>query len=668
MNDVVVNINGNAEGLKRELDKIPSQVREVEEKIPRERISSPERQTVPPDNRLIEDLRETLSGEGVKFIPRAVENNSIIQRVEIQQRESIERQINEKYNERKKDMTERMSLDYKEADEEVEFDKSKYIKELGSAYNDPMRKKIVDNQFEEFRNIKYKQIGERFDEEEKQIEDEKNEELSKANKELTDAIKELSKEISRRAGKDETADSFLGGLRSERRKLVSERESASTESEALEKQARINELDEKLRNVLSGGSKEQIKSPMDSLLTGSQGFMNIMSGMESGNIGGMIMGGSMAYTGLSGMALKKALKVSAIAGIIASIAGSVKDSSYEGEEYGDLARLRGTVGGEAGFQGTRKLVSDLTSDDYYRKYGMTALEFSKVAEKRVRGRGTSEDWYQETQKGIGLETSLGLKRESLIGGGMFDRYGIQVTDALSRMVTILSKISESGVSLDDFTRVQEKFDIQQSIMQGYYSRTDKPNYDVANSILAAFSSIKGVTQDERIGSDIEQFQSMVRNPINERMKALVYSTVADLFPETQGRMSLIEQKIYDPNNEGKIMQEVLSRITRQFGGPETDMGYFALRAVLPNIAPDRMMSEVKELTAGGTAEKLLRGGVKDVSGEAETNMKNWVNLAEGYTSNIKEGLKGLETTLKTTVFKVINMGAGATPDPAKPRR
>ena len=96
-----------------------------------------------------------------------------------------------------------------------------------------------------------------------------------------------------------------------------------------------------------------------------------------------------------------------------------------------------------------------------------------------------------------------------------------------------------------------------------------------------FSSVQGITQDSRIGTDIQSFQSMIQNPMNERMRALIYSSVSDLFPETGGRMDLIDRELRNPENEGKIMQAVIQRITSQFGGTDTQMGYFAFKSLLP---------------------------------------------------------------------------------------
>ena len=165
--------------------------------------------------------------------------------------------------------------------------------------------------------------------------------------------------------------------------------------------------------------------------------------------------------------------------------------------------------------------------------------------------------------------------------------------------------------------MQEVFEIQQQLMGGYMSRTDKPSYDAANRLVEAFSSMKGITQDSRIGGDIESFQNMIRNPMNDRMRALLYDVVQDVVPtyngqSTAGRTDLIDQALHDPELEGKIMVAAVQRIKSMFGGPNTQMGYWAFKQLLPNIAPNRMISEVNEMDEN-TIQSILKGDYWDES-------------------------------------------------------
>jgi hypothetical protein len=268
-----------------------------------------------------------------------------------------------------------------------------------------------------------------------------------------------------------------------------------------------------------------------------------------------------------------------------------------------------------------------------------------------------------------LERALGISKGALESGSRYDIYGTNVTDAISQLVTVLSGIKGSGVSTTDFTRVQEKYDIQQQIMGSYMGRADKPSYDVANTMLAAFSAIKGITQDSRIGGEIQSFQDMIRSPKNERMKSLIYGTVGDLFPETGGRMDLIDKALNDPKNEGKIMQAVVQRLTRTFGGMETQTGYFAFKELFPNIAPDRLEKIVSQIAAGDTSDagRILREGFGDKTAKvveaSERNKMEWFQTSTTYTSSITK----LEANVVGVLNQILTAISGGKPSNPQPK-
>jgi hypothetical protein len=350
--------------------------------------------------------------------------------------------------------------------------------------------------------------------------------------------------------------------------------------------------------------------------------------------------------------------------IVAAIAGNVTKGGEISSDLGDLASLRSTAGGFSGKDARLEIEHQMKTHTYndmrYTDYGLDVEQFNERAAKTSRLRGMGEGWYSETMKGIGLEKGAGLEQGALMKGAGFDRYGINTTDALGRMVTLLEDIRDSGVSLGDYSRVQEKFDIQQAIMQGYMTRADKPNYDVANQILSAFSATQGITQDSRLGTDIQKFQNIVQNPINDRMRALVYSTVSQLYPqETEGgRVDLIDRMIKNPEKEGVILQAVVQAIVRQYGGTHTRMGYSALTKLLPEIPPERLDAEVQGIISGQPGE-IMKG--KGLSGDrlrsvAAENVKTLTTDAGGYTAAMKVLVEDLKNIYKTTTFRVKEVG------------
>lgn len=608
MADVTVNIRGNASQLRNELDDVS---RNPSGGGSGASGSSRGGSGLPTNDRMIDDIRREMQQRGVVLVPGSSSMTQIINQYGQSQKGVVNDAISERYDSRRADLQQRMSREYEAIDKQMEERRKSGLASLGANANDPFYRTILDQQIDQQREAEYRRVGSKFDAEGNNLIEEEKTERSKAEAELTSAIKELTEYFNRQS-ESGTSDSYIGRLRAQQKSLILERDSAETEVGAMDAGKRLADVNEQLRRALSGGGQVQGKPYYDSMLQGSQGLMGMFSGLQSGDLSGTIMGGGSAIAGLSGMGLKAALKFLGWVGLAAGAGKMMVGAGESYENMSNLAALRATSGLSGG--DASRYLGDIIPDasmggTKISDYGFKADEFGGEAARRIKARGTSEDWFAETLRQVGLERNLSLQQGSLQEGGRYDRYGTNVTDALMRMVSILSNIEGSGISMNDFTRVQEKYDIQQQLMGSYMNRADRPNYDVANQTLAAFSSVQGITQDSRIGTDIQSFQSMIQNPMNERMRALIYSSVSDLFPETGGRMDLIDRELRNPENEGKIMQAVIQRITSQFGGTDTQMGYFAFKSLLPDIAPDRLDEYVNQFTQGGDPRSFLSGDI-----------------------------------------------------------
>jgi len=620
MADVTVNIRGNASQLRNELDDVS---RNPSGGGSGASGGSRGGSSLPTNDRMIDDIRREMQQRGVVLVPGSSSMTQIINQYGQSQKGVVNDAISERYDSRRADLQQRMSREYEAIDKQMEERRKSGLASLGANADDPFYRTILDQQIDQQREAEYRRVGSKFDAEENDLIEEEKTERSKAEAELTSAIKELTEYFNRQS-ESGTSDSYIGRLRAQQKALILERDSAETEVGAMDAGKRLADVNEQLRRALSGGGQVQGKPYYDSMLQGSQGLMGMFSGLQSGDLSGTIMGGGSAIAGLSGMGLKTALKFLGWVGLAAGAGKMMVGAGESYENMSNLAALRATSGLSGG--DASRYLGDIIPDasmggTKISDYGFKADEFGGEAARRIKARGTSEDWFAETLRQVGLERNLSLQQGSLQEGGRYDRYGTNVTDALMRMVSILSNIEGSGISMNDFTRVQEKYDIQQQLMGSYMNRADRPNYDVANQTLAAFSSVQGITQDSRIGTDIQSFQSMIQNPMNERMRALIYSSVSDLFPETGGRMDLIDRELRNPENEGKIMQAVIQRITSQFGGTDTQMGYFAFKSLLPDIAPDRLDEYVNQFTQGGDPRSFLSG---DITNQGAIN--EWAKL------------------------------------------
>lgn len=655
MADVTVNIKGNASQLKEELNSVAKNAGDsTQTQQSQQNVDS---RMIPKSESMIEEIKSRMEEHGVVLAKNSIDSiNNIISEYESEIKEAIKNRITGEFDERRKKGSELI-------EEKAEEARKHYLEQVKTKYGEEEYNKFIadENKYSGLRLINssslysiLESISRKFDHL-VEFDDEENSEINKKNEELKNAIDELKKFFEDEAEETESEKiSYVGGLRAKQKELIQIRDSAETQEDAMAASKDLAKVNEELRNVLNGGAPKQDgdvekKTAIGlGILHGGLGAINMVDSLQNGNFSGALMGGAMMtknpYIIASG----------AIIGTFQKFADSV---SQLYETLTPLASFRSTADGYRGGDASEYLNAILPTSKYknlvdYNDFGMDTDEFSSEAVRRIKARGMTDDWFNQTIGQIALERNLAMDSGSLQRGSQYDRYGINVTDAISRMVTFLLGIQGSGVSLNDFTRVQEKYDIQQQLMASYMSRTDRPNYDVANSTLAAFSAVKGITQDSRIGSDIASFQNMIQNPMNDRMRALIYGSVADLFPETGGRMDLIDREIRNPENEGKIMQAVIERITKQFGGTDTQMGYFAFKSLLPGIAPDRLDEYISQFSKGDdTLAGSLLSEVYGRSGESyaksDTNKDFWIQQASEFTTTWTKGKNEVITVLKS---------------------
>ena len=175
--------------------------------------------------------------------------------------------------------------------------------------------------------------------------------------------------------------------------------------------------------------------------------------------------------------------------------------------------------------------------------------------------------------------------------------------------------------------------------------------------MSAVNAVTGITHDERDVSDYQAMQNAILAPKNDRMKAMLQATVAEMMPEMKatdgsyytaqdaGRMDLIDRAIRNPENEGKIITAMIEKINQMYGGVDTQMGYFAFKNLFPNISPDRLDEYVKQLNGGNAsvASQILSGNQEQWERQAnkigERNSESFALSASGLISDVNEHLK-----------------------------
>ena len=663
MADVTVNISGNADGLKREIEDVGRRAREVENGVndvfgktppppgvfpgtgtrevvpptPGGSTTTPSRQPDIIPDRVVDEMRREAENRQLK--PGSQEFNNAVEELQKTSQERLDQDITAKYSQRRSDLTEEMNNAYRKIDDDVDRQKNERIQMIGQqAYNDPLRKPQIDQEFEDLRDVRYRDVGKRFDEQFDKIDEDEKNERTQSEAQLTEAIRQLTEELGRIAG-TQTSDpnSFINRLREERRQAIQERDNAPSEEEAQQAQRRVNEIDGRLRRIQGGEETGQGGQ------VGQFGGANVASGINAVN---SAASGDLAGTFTSG-AMMLGARAFIPAAIIAGLIKSMQIGSENIDQAGDLARLRGTTGTSgAGAlnQINQQFSHPVSGGRTIGDLGLDEQEFRTRAMQTIRASGSSQDWVRNTFESAAVEKNLGLNEGALVQGSQYDRYGKNVIDAILDLTNTLSEIRTSGVTGNDFTRVQERFDIQQGIMAGYMNRTDKPDYDVANRLLAGFSAVP-VTQDQRTGTDIQDFQQAIQNPMNDRMRALLYGVIGDLAPETQGRVDLAERYRLDPENEGRLIQATVQRVTQMYGGTQTTQGFMAFRSLFPNIAPERLDQYINAFqNPDSEASKRLIEELK--TGNRVVSREESVQTAPGYVSDMSKFTVNFSTDAK----------------------
>ena len=632
---------------------------------------------VPDAGRLTEEFRKLMQQQGAAFVPGSSNSRQLLQQFAENQKKEVTGRVASQFDEKRVALDEKYEEKYLNAKDRYNDEKRR----IADKYKGKGQS-FIENTDEWKDNEKYwsdftNQLDRDKKKEDRLINNEEKDTLTAALRELTAVMKDVKEGAERDDERGDTQNSYLGGLRAQREALIKERDSATTEDEAKDASRRIAEVDEKMRRATGGG--EEGKPVFDRYMMGAQGVQQMFGGLESGDMGGAVMGAGSTIAGFGGLSLKAAMRVAGVAALVAGAIRTVQGSNERYNSTADLAAYRSTSGGRSGKDALTGVVTAMydaginktaanPNGTQYEEFGLDYQDFSKRAANVVQNRGTGDAWYSETLKQIGLERQFGLRQGTLEQGSALDRYGKNVTDAISGLVNLLSERGVQGVNNNDFSRVQEKYDFQQALMQGYLERTDRPDYHVANRAVLAVNEVTGITHDQRDITDYQAMQNAIQNPMNDRMKSLLYSTVQEMMPEMvgtngehytaldAGRMDLIDRAIRNPENETKIIQAMIKKISEMYGGIDTQMGYFAFKNIFPNITADRLDQYVNQFASIGTVtdaswtmrkeeEATNRG--KEITGE--DNAEALAAMSKEYTHGMTRSVGDIKKILNALV-------------------
>lgn len=590
---------------------------------------------IQPDTRLVEDVRRAIIQQGAIYVPPPGSNGAykpIIQQAERIERQRINDDITQRYDERRADAQRRMAEEYERIDRSSMSDYEKDAETI--------------------------RVGKIYDEEIRGIDKEEEEERQQSNENLTRAIEELTDEI-RRNGGNLNPNSFLSQLRAERQRAIVERDTAEDEETARQAAERVRDIDSKIKDVVNGGEESEDRG-INARLRSIQGIMGInqiMSGINNRSLSSTLSGASQTVMSMLPKGGRVEQAGSIIGAVIALLGGATDQLQKSNDVAGLAALLRNEYSGSVS-EARRNILGDIgryTPDENLpdiNEIGLDAVDFGKSVERRIRARGLSQDGVREAYYQEMLERVFSLNEGSLSEAGRYDRYGINATDAISNLITRLEQIPNSGISFGNYARVQEYLTLQQQLMSQYTSFTARPNYAAANRELEAMASMEGYTVNSNTANDLNIARNAIVNPQNDRLRAILYSTVEEFDPTTAGRYDLIERAINDPEKQGAIMREYFRKIQNMYGGTDTALGFNAFRSILPGMSIDQMDAFIRGIT-----DESSEGGKLLASSQKFNNDANkfiYTTLAEGYNTEITSFMSGVSDDLKGILGSINN--------------
>ena len=630
-----------------------------------------------PDSRLVEEVRRAIISQGAVFVPGNNTYKPILNQVEQTQRKRIDDEITSKYEERRAGIEEQR--------EDIIVTKiaeynAKREQELQGVTN-KRRIQQINDKWDALSDAEIDKLVKPLDKQLDQLDQEEQQERLAKQDELTQVMKELTDAINKSGTLN--PDSYLGQLRMQRQEAIFERDTAEDEESAKEAAQRVRDIDQQIKDVTDGRVEESGIDWGARTIQTMMGFDQIARGIAGRDIGSVIMGGTQSLTSIMGASDETAAKALAWIKPIATVGTLLTQEGQRSDQMAGLAALlRGnksfeefyqnaTPGGEGFYEALWNYSAGNANDtsDIINPYGIAAMgmdvpTFAQSAERRISQRMSAKDGVSEAYFQEALERVFSLNRGSLGEAGKYDRYGTNITDAISSLVKQLETMQGSGVSRGNYVRVHEYLGAQQGMMEYYKRFADRPDYLLANVDVAGAARIgardKRYTFDDRSVSDIQATYRQLTNPQNDRLKSILYSTVEEAVPEYKGqtvagRSDLIDQILNDPKYMSQIRSAYMQRLTDMYGGPNDPLGYWMVKSQLGDITQAGRRAAIWEgYLPGGVGTTMGAGEVlrTDSGHYACSQKEEYSQEVANYVSGVTKALIDMSDALYSSVDKV----------------
>lgn len=289
-------------------------------------------------------------------------------------------------------------------------------------------------------------------------------------------------------------------------------------------------------------------------------------------------------------------------------------------------------------------------DDHLDLYdlGYSAPEFAQQVVSRIKARGFSRGIAdaEYALRQDALERYYNMSPNSLTALSAYDRFGKNnANQDFANLATTLSSMNVIGMSGNGgYVRGEEFAGYMTQLGQQQRSTFLTVDNARAGRQIATGVQMFGTGFGSEAMQGIQQVNNTIQNPKGGFAQTLLYDVIQELYPNTRGRIDLIEQAQYDPNKQNAIQQEYQRRIQAIYGGVNTTAGYLAAQEIWGIQNPNVMMPIVKQLGRKGglEAQGLKRGDVKSI-----TDVLN----NEEYTPSATQGLKNASDQQTSILLK-----------------
>lgn len=381
----------------------------------------------------------------------------------------------------------------------------------------------VSQDLDRWYNPRRQQIDADFGGFDERLASEESNERAAVERDMVDALRNVADAL-RRESREQSSNqesSYISRLRLERKQLLEATERATNEDDYYAAAARLQRFDAEtaeVRNRALGGSSAIGRNVMAGV--------NVASSVASGDPVSTISGGAGLAAGLAGASLVTA---AAVAAGVAAAGYAVTSTAKRIEETSTLANFRGLWGGNTGAEALGNAVATVFNARTRGIYGETITrkqlgiedaEYMRRAAEMITTSGVLKDWNNRVFYTKANENTYNLAEGSLIRASRYERYesGETANSAMIKLVDQLEQLNERGVDTGiggdlGYVRAQERLEIQQNLMEYYYSRYNRPDYNVANATQVAYSSQfgAGMVQDARMANAIQTVDAAVAN-------------------------------------------------------------------------------------------------------------------------------------------------------------